>query len=83
MRKLPPPGLTLKSRNELPILQRYLRRVGDEDVDALEPGEYGTELTRLVAKVRPELDVYLITDRSVEEIAGRDLGRCRRDNCHD
>ena len=44
----------------------------------LEPSEYGTELCRLIAKVRPELDAYLITDRSVEEIAGRDLGRCRR-----
>ncbi len=38
------PGLTLKSRNTLEILNKYLRRVGeDEDVDALEPGEYGPE----------------------------------------
>ncbi len=72
------PGLTLKSRNTLQILTRYLNRVGDEDIDALEPGEYGPELCRLIARVRPELDVYLVTDRSVEEIAGRDLGRCRR-----
>jgi arginine decarboxylase len=28
--------------------------------------------------VRPELDVYLVTDRGVEDIAGRDLGNCRR-----
>jgi arginine decarboxylase len=28
--------------------------------------------------VRPELDAYLITDRSVEDIAGLDLGICRR-----
>ncbi|MEM9781717.1 MAG: aminotransferase class I/II-fold pyridoxal phosphate-dependent enzyme [Pseudomonadota bacterium] len=72
------PGLTLKSKNMLPILQRYIKRVGDEDVDGLDPGDYGTELTRLIAKVRPELDVYLITERSVEEVAGLDLGRCRR-----
>jgi len=73
------PGLALKSRNTLPILTKYLNRVGDdEDVDALSPGDYGPELCRLIAKVRPELDAYLITDRSVEDIAGRDLGGCRR-----
>ncbi len=72
------PGLTLKSRNTLPILMKYLNRVGNEDLDALEPGDYGAELSRLISKVRPELDAYLITDRSVEEIAGRDLGHCRR-----
>ena len=73
------PGLTLKSKNNLPILKRFLNRVGDdEDVDGLKPEEYGPELCRLIAKVRPELDAYLITDRSVEEIAGMDLGLCRR-----
>ncbi len=73
------PGLALKSKNALPILKSFLSRVGeDEDVDALNPDEYGPELCRLIAKVRPELDAYLITDRSVEEIAGMDLGLCRR-----
>ena len=74
------PGLTLKSRNTLPILTKYLNRIGDEDLDALGTGEYGPELCRLIARVRPELDAYLVTDRSVEEIAGRDLGGCRRNN---
>ncbi len=73
------PGLTLKSRNTLPILTRYLNRVGGKEaVYALGEGDYGPELCRLIAQVRPELDAYLITDRSVEDIAGRDLGRCRR-----
>ncbi|MBK0399900.1 aminotransferase class I/II-fold pyridoxal phosphate-dependent enzyme [Limibaculum sp. M0105] len=72
------PGLTLKSENTLQILTRYLSRVGEEDVEGLTPEDYGPELCRLIAKVRPELDAYLVTDRSVEEIAGRDLGGCRR-----
>jgi len=73
------PGLSLKSANTLPLLTRYLHRIGDdEDVDALSPGDYGPELCRMIAKVRPELDAYLITDRSVEDIAGRDLGGCKR-----
>ena len=73
------PGLTLKSRNTLSILTKYLNRVGGKEaVEALEEEDYGPELCRLIARVRPELDAYLITDRSVEDIAGRDLGRCRR-----
>ncbi|MBP7242228.1 aminotransferase class I/II-fold pyridoxal phosphate-dependent enzyme [Amaricoccus sp.] len=72
------PGLALMSAIELDLLTRFLNRVGDEDVDALAPEDYGPELCRLIAKVRPELDAYLITDRSVEEIAGKDLGICRR-----
>jgi len=73
------PGLSLKSENRLEILTRYLSRVGDgENLEDYRPEDYGPELCRLIAKVRPELDVYLITDRSVEDIAGRDLGGCRR-----
>ncbi|HSM43028.1 MAG TPA: beta-eliminating lyase-related protein, partial [Afifellaceae bacterium] len=73
------PGLTLKSRNSVELLKRYLNRVGsDEDVDSFEPSDYGPEACRLIAKVRPELDAYLITDRSAEDIAGLDLGLCRR-----
>ncbi|MEX0316730.1 MAG: aminotransferase class I/II-fold pyridoxal phosphate-dependent enzyme [Ruegeria sp.] len=73
------PGLVLKSKNVLPIIQQYLDRLKeDEHVDALQPSEYGPEACRLIAKVRPELDAYLITDRSAEDIAGMDLGRCRR-----
>ena len=44
----------------------------------MKPENYGPELCRLIASVRPELDAYLVTDRSVEEIAGLDLGICRR-----
>ena len=73
------PGLVLKSKNVLPIIQQYLTRLKqDEDMDGIQPYEYGPEACRLIAKVRPELDAYLITDRSAEDIAGLDLGRCRR-----
>jgi len=73
------PGLTLKSKNVLPILKQYLTQMADaDDVDGLQPSDYGPETCRLIAKVRPELDAYLITDRSAEDIAGHDLGKCRR-----
>ncbi|WP_209425540.1 aminotransferase class I/II-fold pyridoxal phosphate-dependent enzyme [Pararhodobacter sp. SW119] len=73
------PGLSLKSRTELAILKRYLNRAGGaEGIETLSPEDYGPETCRLIARVRPELDAYLITDRSVEDIAGHDLGICRR-----
>jgi arginine decarboxylase len=72
------PGLELESSNQLPVLKRYLTRVGDEAIEEIDPDDYGPELCRLIHKVRPEIDVYLVTDQSVEDIAGRDLGGCRR-----
>lgn len=73
------PGLSLKSHNDLPVLKKYLQRFGEgEEVNELEPSEYGPETCRLIGKVRPELDAYLVTDRSAEDIAGLDLGLCRR-----
>ena len=73
------PGLLLKSNIDQDILAKYLARAGGRDeIDAMEPELYGPELCRMVAKVRPELDAYLVTERSVEEIAGLDLGICRR-----
>ncbi|MBI3453089.1 MAG: ornithine decarboxylase [Rhodospirillales bacterium] len=68
----------LESDNKLKILQRYLNRVGDAGIADLDPGEYGPELCRLLKRVRPELDVFLVTDRSVEDIASADLGACQR-----
>ncbi len=73
------PGLSLESKVELPILTRYLNRAGGAvSLEELAPENYGPELCRLIARVRPELDAYLITERSVEDIAGLDLGICRR-----
>jgi arginine decarboxylase len=73
------PGLKLESDVELPILTRYLSRAGGiEELEDIPHQDLGPELCRLIAKVRPELDAYLVTDRSVEDIAGHDLGICRR-----
>jgi len=73
------PGLVMDSQVDLRLLTRYLNRAGElADIESLAPENYGPGLCRLVARVRPELDAYLITDRSVEDIAGLDLGICRR-----
>ncbi|RME35246.1 MAG: ornithine decarboxylase, partial [Gammaproteobacteria bacterium] len=72
------PGLTFHSRNEVEILRHFLSQSAMEDLQELAPSEYGPETCRLIGRVRPELDAYLITDRSAEDIAGLDLGLCRR-----
>ena len=71
-------GLRLESEQTLEILHRYMSRLEERALEDIEPKEYGPELCRLIAKLRPELDVYLFTDQSVEEIAGADLGNCRQ-----
>ncbi|WP_299951994.1 aminotransferase class I/II-fold pyridoxal phosphate-dependent enzyme [uncultured Ruegeria sp.] len=73
------PGLGLKSKNETNVLGRYISLYGEgADLEALMPSEYGPETCRRIGMLRPELDAYLITDRSAEDIAGLDLGLCRR-----
>ncbi|MGV8985953.1 MAG: aminotransferase class I/II-fold pyridoxal phosphate-dependent enzyme [Cypionkella sp.] len=72
------PGLALRSKADLPVLQRYLDSAGAEEAEGLLPDDYGPELCRLIDRIRPELDAYLVTERSVEDIAGMDLGNCRR-----
>ncbi|MBK0326619.1 aminotransferase class I/II-fold pyridoxal phosphate-dependent enzyme [Rhodobacteraceae bacterium F11138] len=73
------PGLRLHSNMSLQLLTRYLARAGGmKQLETLQTEDYGPELCRLIDRVRPELDAYLITERSVEEIAGLDLGICRR-----
>ncbi len=73
------PGLTLKSKSDANVLGRYFSLYGEgNDLEQLTPSEYGEETCRRIAKLRPELDAYLITDRSSEDIAGHDLGICRR-----
>lgn len=71
-------GFRLRAEQQLEILKRYLRYVPVEDIDELDPEEYGPHLADLIARIRPELDLYLVTDQSVEEIAGRVGNACRR-----
>ena len=70
------PGLRMQSDVDLPILKNFLNPA--RELEDTRPENYGPELCRLIARVRPELDIYLVTDRSVEDIAGMELGVCRR-----
>ncbi|MDX1710250.1 MAG: aminotransferase class I/II-fold pyridoxal phosphate-dependent enzyme [Rhodovibrionaceae bacterium] len=60
----------LKSQNTLPPVQRELKRF-DLGLQNADPTERGLILAEMLGELRPELDVFLVTDLSVEEIAVR------------
>lgn len=68
----------LHSKHSLPVLNRYLAQVGCTDLDDIPYQDYGIVLADVISRVRPEVDLYLITNRSVEDMAGRVSDSCRR-----
>ena len=71
-------GFPFRSQHNMALLHRYLSRLDDDALANLEPDQYGPQLARCIGQIRPELDVYLVTDRSVEDIAGHAADNCRR-----
>ena len=64
-------GFPFKSQHQLAILQQLLDDVQDEGTLALPESEYGPALGAKIAELRPELDLFLVTDLAVERLAGR------------
>jgi arginine decarboxylase len=65
-------GFEYRSRHELPALREFLLRHLDGDETSTAPGALATRLANGIKRYRPELDLYLLTDRAVEELAGSD-----------
>ncbi len=63
-------GFPLRSVNHLEILQRYLARIDESDYEDALDIERGPLLGNWLSELRPELDLYLVTDAAVEDIAG-------------
>jgi len=63
-------GFPLRSANHLEILQRYLVNVDETEYEEALDIERGPQLGNLLSELRPELDLYLVTDAAVEDIAG-------------
>lgn len=61
-------GFPLESRNRLTVLDRTLAQFNAAKV---EEAEVGLTLGRAIQAVRPELDLFLVTDAPVETLAGR------------
>ena len=64
-------GFPFASDLEFPELDEYIRRQMPV-ADGMSIEDYATALAHRIYKVRPELDAYLMTDRSVEDLAGQD-----------
>jgi arginine decarboxylase len=65
-------GFEYHSRHDVPMLREFLLRHLDGEEASTAPGALATALARAVKGYRPELDVYLLTDRAIEELAGSD-----------
>ncbi len=62
-------GFALRSRFDLPAMRSQLAQHLPADAETLSQEAYGTALARVVHNIRPELDVYMLTDRAVESLA--------------
>jgi arginine decarboxylase len=60
-----------KSQFDAPLLRTYLEQHMSQECGSLEPKDYGVALARVIGKIRPELDVYLVVDSSVEKVASQ------------
>jgi arginine decarboxylase len=58
-------GFALKSRHDAPILRSLMASMNQR-----ETSDSALTLAQTVKRIRPELDVYLVSNRHVEELAG-------------
>jgi arginine decarboxylase len=59
------------SRYDMQSLRERIERYVEYDADSLAPESYSTALADAIHKIRPELDLFLMTDRRVEKLAGQ------------
>jgi len=71
-------GFDLHSENDLPVLNKYLHQAHYDHIEDVDPSDYGLVLADVISRIRPELDLFLVTDQSVEEVAGKVGDTCRR-----
>jgi arginine decarboxylase len=65
-------GFQFASRHDMPDLQAFLSRHIKVDPSNLAPGALATVLAKAIKNCRPELDIYLLSDRTAESLAGSD-----------
>jgi arginine decarboxylase len=63
-------GIPVPSQHDVPLLRDYLTVYQGLDTSTDAPREVGVRLAKLINGIRPELDIYLLTDRQVEKLAG-------------
>ena len=68
----------LRSEHGLDILEEKIAQITGEELENLNSSMLAPTLAETIKKLRPELDIYLVTDQSVEEIASLVTSSCRR-----
>ena len=71
-------GFELESLFGVAILNEGITHLTKKSLKALGRGNYAPTLCDVIKKTRPELDIYLVTDRSVEDVASTVTNSCRR-----
>ena len=67
-------GFTMRSKTPISVLKDYMDAVeSPEDIHDNFSMEHGSRLGKIIHKLRPELDLYLITDEYVEDFATYDV----------
>jgi arginine decarboxylase len=71
-------GMPFASSHHSPILHEFLTtHLATSSIDA-SSGQYGLVLAQSLRQLRPELDIYLLSDREVEKVAGDPSSACIR-----
>jgi arginine decarboxylase len=63
-------GIPVPSQHDVPLLRDFLGVYQHLDTTSEAPREVGVKLAQVIKGLRPELDIYLLTDRQVEQLAG-------------
>ncbi len=71
-------GFPFRSKHDLEILKRYLSTVDDTMIEAQSDTDRSVMLGAVLHQLRPELDLYLVTDVGVEDAADRSAEHFRR-----
>ena len=67
-------GIPVPSQHDVPLVRDFLASHLQLDTSSLAPREIGVTLAETIKRIRPELDLYLLTDRNVEKLAGDPCG---------
>ncbi|MDX1609975.1 MAG: aminotransferase class I/II-fold pyridoxal phosphate-dependent enzyme [Halofilum sp. (in: g-proteobacteria)] len=71
-------GFPFESKNHLHVLHRLLRNIDASEYANASEHERSPLLAACLSKLRPELDLYMVTDLAVENIAGSITQTLRR-----
>lgn len=72
-------GFSFSSPNDLPLLDRVLAQFVDEDTREDRSFDSASSLAQVIKEIRPELDLYLLSEGEVEKIAAcKDADNFRR-----